>query len=132
MAINPNQVNLGDIKIKHLYTCPPTVGLRDVVYLSSDDAVDKADADAGNPGIGLVASKPTSTTCWVVQSGSMAGFPPASFTAGETLYLGLAGAIMDVSGLAGLASGAIIQELAFAISDTEISILVDRDYTIKP
>lgn len=59
----------------------------DVVYFSSNDTVDKADASitAKARPVGVVESKPTTTTCKVVQIGVVAGY--AGLTAGGSVWL---------------------------------------------
>lgn len=66
------------------YNCPSGVAVRDIVYISGSNAVDKANATslATMSAIGIVVSKPTSTTAEVLISpaevGGFAGLTPGA------------------------------------------------------
>lgn len=69
------------------YTCPATVAVRDVVYISAANTVDRADATtaATMPVVGIVTAKPTLTTADVmVGTSEVGGF--VGLTAGATYY----------------------------------------------
>lgn len=108
------------------YNCPITVAVLDVVYLSSADNVDKADADDASkrPLVGFVVTKPTTTTATVLYYGELDGF--VGLTPGSTYYLSATpGQVTDV---APSASGNIIQRVGFARSTTKLVLMIDRDY----
>lgn len=115
-----------------LYSCPATVAVRDVVYLSAADAVDKADADdpAKFPAIGFVVTKPSATTCTVRYAGELGGF--SGLTLGSTYYSATTpGGIARVGdGDFPTALGSVVQELGFARNATTLAVVIDRDFTI--
>jgi hypothetical protein len=71
MAIHPDQVRLGNIAIRALWDCPTSVLVGDPVYQVGSNSVDKADCrdEDKMPCEGVVDSKPSSTTCYVVSQG---------------------------------------------------------------
>lgn len=131
--INPGQINLGVIRIEHLYSCPPTVDVLDIVYQTAASTVDTADCKGPTPkgpAVGVVRLKPTPTTCLVVQQGSVDGYPAATFIPRETLFMGEAGAPARAAVLPN-DPGTIIQDIGYAKTDTELIVDLDRDwYTI--
>jgi hypothetical protein len=109
-----------------LYACLASVSVRDAVYLSAADTVDKADADGvgTQPLIGFVVSKPTTTTCRVIYYGEIPGF--SGLTIGVNYFLSeTAGGITITAPTVG---GSIIQKVGFARSATTLVIFIDRDY----
>jgi uncharacterized cupin superfamily protein len=113
------------------FTCPATVLVRDVVYLSAADTVDKADANvvAQMPAIGVVLAKPTATSATVVFAGPVTGF------AGLTPQLDVYVDKVTPGGLtqtAPSASGDRVQKVGFARNATTIIVMVDRDFTVVP
>jgi hypothetical protein len=131
--INAGQIDLGAIKIKTLYSCPPAVSVGKAVYQTGSGTADTADSTGPaplGPSIGVVDSKPSPTECYVVQQGIVDGFPPGTFIPQETLFLGAAGAIVRAALLPGVA-GSMVQEVGYAKTDTVAMIVLDRDfYTI--
>lgn len=128
--IHPNQVEFGAITIKSLYVCPPALPLRAVVYQTGPGAVDIADCSApvpNGPAIGIVLSKPTGTSCYVVQQGLVSGFPPGSFVPKVTMFTGVAGALSPAAALP-ILPGTLIQGLGYAKTDTDFMISLDPDY----
>lgn len=67
------------------WVCPTTVAVRDAVYQVSPGNVDKANATTTStmPVIGVVLSKPTTTSCIIARSGELSGF---SGLTGDRLY----------------------------------------------
>ena len=65
--------------LENLWNCPTTVSVNDVVYQNGANSVSRAlaNTNATMPAIGLVISKPTTTTCIIARSGeiSYAGLP---------------------------------------------------------
>jgi hypothetical protein len=77
------------------FTCPAPVAVGNAVYLSAANAVDLADGTNGSkmPAIGIVVSKPTTTSCIVQHAGecdSVSGLTP-----GSTYYAGVGGALVS-------------------------------------
>lgn len=110
----------GGVDTSTPYSCPITVSVRDLVYSSGVNSVDKADADdAGKrPAVGFVRSKPSTTTCIVQYDGELTGF--VGLTASDIMYMSeTAGAI---TATAPTASGSSVQEVAFARNATTIAI----------
>lgn len=110
------------------YNCPITVIINDVVYLSSSDTVDKADADDGSkqPVIGFVVSKPTTTTAIVRYYGELAGF--GGLITGSTYYLSITPGLITAT--APTIPPVIVQRVGFAKSATTLMIMIDRDFTV--
>lgn len=128
--VDPGQINLPAITVGSIYSCPFTVGTHDVVYQTGPGTADTADCTgpvAKGPALGVVAYKPTATSCYVVQGGLVAGFPPATFIPKETLYMGPLGELVRGTVLPGV-PGTIIQEVGYAKSDTEVMVILDRDW----
>lgn len=105
------------------WSCPSTVSVNDVVYVSGTNTVDKAvDGAPGAqhlPAIGFVVSKPTPTTCLVQYAGTLpntfAGLVPG------TLYYVSAttpGAIVPTGTI--FPGGAIVQQVGVAKSTTTL------------
>jgi hypothetical protein len=108
-----------------LYDCPATVAIGDAVYVSGADTVDKA--FAGVPGqtedaIGVVASKPTGTTCRVVSSGAVGGY--AGLATGQRYFLSdtAAGGITNA---APAGAGEKVQQIGIASSATKLHVRMD-------
>ena len=113
------------------FTCPTGVSVRDAVYITGDDAVDKADASnpAERPARGFVASKPTAVTCKMQTSGEMTGF--SGLVAGDAYVLDVtSGNIVDVSATSGFATGSIIQHIGWARNTTTLVIELDDEFTV--
>lgn len=128
MAIHPDQVKLGELRVRTLFSCPSTVQPGDPVYQTGADAVDKADAsDSGKmPCAGIVESKPSTTSCYIVSAGKVEnsswGLDP-----GKTYFVGVSGVVL-ASGLP-TTPGSIIQEIGYAKNTQELMVLLDRDFT---
>lgn len=105
------------------FTCPIGVSLRDVVYLTGDLTVDKADnsAIATTPIVGIVIDKPTNTTATLVFFGIVTGF--TGLTPGTDVFLGTNGGII-VPPLP-TTSGTVIQKIGQVVSST--TLLLDPD-----
>ena len=69
------------------YTCPSGTAVNDVVYVSGASTVTKADATttATGPAVGVVVSKPTSTSCIVQFGNEVGGF--VGLTPGTPYYV---------------------------------------------
>lgn len=131
MPVDPGQVNLGELKVKALFTCAPGVAVGDPVYQTgASPEVDVADGSlvAKMPAIGLVESKPSYTSCWVVTNGTVVK-TMWGLTVKETYFVGPGGGVVRASGLP-TGSGAVIQELGYAKSTDTLFAQVDRDYNV--
>lgn len=111
-----------------LFDCPVTVAVGQAVYISGDNFVAPASAEAG-PGqtpdaIGIVVSKPSSDTCKVLGKGLS---PPifSGLVTGTTYYVSgvTAGAITNTPPT--ITEGAKVQEVGQAASPTKLFIDVD-------
>lgn len=102
------------------------VAVRDVVYESSSDTVDRADAnDVGTvPVIGIVESI-TGPTCEVAYFGELGGF--AALTPNATLFLSDVPGQITETPLTEI--GAISQKIGFVKNSTTIVVMIDRDFT---
>jgi len=108
------------------FDCPSTVLVGDVVYLSAANTIDKAVSDdvTKRPAIGFVKSKPTPTTALIQWGGELAVY--SGLTPGATQYLSaVAGQITEV---APILPGNIVQKLGFARNATTLVIQVNRDF----
>jgi hypothetical protein len=108
------------------YGCPITVSVLDVVYLSSANTVDQADADdvTKRPLVGIVIAKPTTTSATVLYYGELDGF--TGLTPGDTYYLSTTPG--QLTATAPTASGSIQQRVGFARSTTRFVLMIDRDW----
>lgn len=104
----------------HFYSCPVTVAVRDAVYLSAADTVDKADADdaAKQPAIGIVVAKPSATQAIVLSDGEVAGF--SGLTTGATQYLSTTPGVLTE--IPPTAPGSMAQPIGFARNPTTLVI----------
>jgi len=110
------------------WTCPIGAAPGDVVYVSAADNVDLGDANdpLKQPIIGIIKSKPGSTTAIVQYYGEMVGVL-TGLTAGDTLYLSESPGQPVVAAPSG--SGSIVQKVGFVKNGTTVVIMVDRDFT---
>lgn len=103
------------------FNCPASVAVTDVVYFSSSNTVDKASSEAGvgqtGEAIGVVLSKPTSTTCFVVFAGKVGGF---SGLIPGNLYFQDPTTPGGVSATPPSAPGELAQRIGIASSATEL------------
>lgn len=100
------------------YAVSAGVAVRDLVYISGDNAMEAADNSsiATAPVKGIVVAKPTSTTATVLYFGKVDGF--AGLSAGQDLFLGTSGGYVTAGSLP-TTPGSIIQKIGSAIdSDT--------------
>ena len=114
--------------VQGTYTCPAGVAVLDAVYLSGAGAVDLADADdvSKQPLIGIVDSKPGATTAIVTYYGEVSGF--VGLTPGDTYYLSITPG--QITNVAPVNPGEIVQRIGFAKSATVLVVMVDRDWTV--
>jgi hypothetical protein len=97
------------------YTCLSSVAVGNPVYLSAADTVALCDGTNGAkmPCIGLVAAKPTTTTCIVQSAGE---FPTTGLTAATVYYVGTGVLVTSTGGLA------VIQQIGVAKDTTTLVI----------
>jgi hypothetical protein len=104
------------------YTCPISVAVRDVVYIAGGDTVDRANAaSAGKyPVVGVVSSKPTTTSAVVQYSGEVSGF--AGLTAGSTYWLGVSAGQISTSAPSSAGQAGQVVGVAKSTTTLELSI----------
>ena len=113
-----------------IYTCPSGAAVRDAVYCSAANTV--ALANAGNtakaPCFGLIATKPTATTCTIQRLGPLAGF--SGLTVGAKMWLDETdGQIIDT---APSGSNRVVQEIGAAVAADTVELLVDpANFTLR-
>lgn len=108
-----------------LFNCPAGVSVGDAVYVHSSGEARQAQADTvtTTPVIGLVTSKPTTTSCFVVSTGKLlTGL--SGLTPGASYYLSdvVAGGLTNT---APATVGFVVQKVGVAKSATELFIQVD-------
>ena len=103
------------------YDCDSSIAVGEAVYLSAANTVDRATAsDAAKAAIGIVASKPTSTTAIVFDRGEVGGY--VGLTVGASYFLDTTpGGI--VAG-APPPSGVIVQRVGFARNSTTLVVQI--------
>jgi len=101
------------------FTVPAGLTVGDIVYPSGNLAADKADnsSSATVPAVAMVVKKPTATTATLLFMGRVDGL--AGLTAGDELFLGTGGSIVNASGLPS-AVGSYIQKIGDALSTTSM------------
>lgn len=137
MAIHPDQVALGDISVRALWKCQVGLNPGDPVYQVNLDSVELADCTDIDkmPSIGIVDSKPTPTTCYIVSSGVVYKIGWNLLTR-QTYFVGPANGVQVAAGIP-TASGTVIQEIGFAkarqgdVQSNVLVVLIDRDYTVR-
>ncbi len=107
------------------YSCNSSIAVNDVVYISSSNTVGLADNNGSNtfPVIGIVTSKPTTTTCIICLFGEIT---LSGLTAGVSYYLSSTAGAMTVT--PPTASGSIIQILGVAKTSTIFSLNINLNY----
>jgi hypothetical protein len=112
----------------HTFACAESTLVRTAVYLydnSGTATVGPADSENANKvAVGVVASKPTTTTCTVVALGMVTGYD--SLTPNARQYLGTDGGITESAPNAG---GSIVQHIGRANSATDVFVQTSPTYT---
>jgi len=110
------------------YTCPAATAVGDLVYISANDTVARANATstATMPIVGFVYVKPTSTTCGIKQEGEIGGF--SSLTAGTQYFV--ANSDGGITSTAPSGSGNVVQRVAIARNTTTLVIRINENYTV--
>lgn len=106
-------------------TVPDTVLVGHLVYLTGLDAADRADNGNGTTGsaVGIVTSKPTTTTARIKTSGEVGGL--SGMTPSSMQFLGTNGERIEFGALP-TATGSVWQELGVAVSPTVILLDIER------
>jgi hypothetical protein len=110
------------------FACSSGLSPNEAVRLSTADTIDLAQADvvSERPTIGFVLTKPTATLAYVLTAGEMGGF--VGLVPGATYYLSeTPGQITDV---APMAQGSIVQEVGWASNATTLVIGIVRDFVL--
>jgi len=103
------------------FSCPGTVSVNDLVYVSGANTVDRANGAAGspnNPAIGFVVSKPTATTC-VVQFSGLLPNVFVGLVPGTIYYMGLTPGVIVPAGTV-FPGGSTIQQVGIAKNTTTL------------
>ena len=81
-----------------VYNCSAGIVVGNLVYIDATDHVALADSGSSGtmPAIGVVVSKPTTTTCVVQYGGEVTGL---TVVAGTLYYVGAAGALASSAGV---------------------------------
>ena len=129
--INPGQVNLGEVKIRSLQACPPSVQVGDPVYQTGAGTVDLADCRDANkmPCVGIVESKPSPTSCWVVTQGKVEN-ALWGLSVKDTYFVGPGTGIVLAAGVPAT-PGTYIHEIGYAYNSTTVMCQLDRDFTVR-
>jgi hypothetical protein len=137
MGIHPDQVSLGEISVKALWKCPVGLNPGDPAYQVNLDSVDLADCSDSDkmPAIGIVDTKPTPTTCYVVRNGIVyiSGW---NLLTKQTYFVGPGNGVQVAANIPTI-PGTYIQEIGFPKArqgDTQsdvLVVLIDRDYTVR-
>ena len=110
-----------------IYACTSNVSILDMVYLGSNDIVDQAIAtDIHRAAIGIVESKSNSTTAKVLYSGEISGF--SNLIPGSIYYL--SETLGQVSIVAPIAKGSIVQIIGFAKDSNTLMIEIDESVVL--
>jgi hypothetical protein len=115
-----------------VFSCPATVAVGDVVYISGSGTVDVASTEAGAgqtaDAIGVVSSKPTSVTAVVNFSGIVAGF--SGLTPGS-IYYQAPGTPGGITTTAPSGSGEKAHRIGVATSTVELLVSLNTATAIK-
>lgn len=85
----------GEAGTEATYTCSASLSVGQIVYVSGSNTVDLADNTNINtvPCIGMIISKPTSTSCTIKNTGEVTNL--TGIIPGQKYYVGSGGAITD-------------------------------------
>lgn len=109
-----------------VFSCPPSITDGYAVFLTLPDIISLADANdpANRPAIGIVLNKPNATTAEVQFYGEMDGF--TGLGPGVTYFLSeTPGQITEI---APVTPGSIVQKIGVAKNANTLVIMVDRDF----
>jgi hypothetical protein len=106
------------------WACPATVVVRDVVYQTGANSVDKALANviATMPAVGVVRAKPTATTCIIARSGEVPGY---TLTA-DSYYFVSAAAAGAITATPPNTSGSVVQQVGYAKTTSDLVVELSR------
>ena len=116
--------------IEFAANCSASESVGDVVYIVSSNTVAQADASSINTAqaVGIIAQKPTDTTCVVRVNGTITGY--TGLTAGREYFLStVAGEItLNVT----TAPDTVLLPVGYALSSTELLLTIsNQDLTIR-
>lgn len=99
------------------YAVDTGVAVGELVYVTGSFAADEADNSSisTGPAVGLVTSKPTTTTATVAFAGEVNVL--SGLTAGSDYFMGTAGSVI-LAGALPTASGSVVQKLGVAVTTT--------------
>mgnify|MGYP001570024606 CR=1 FL=1 len=110
--------------VEATYTCPVSVAVGDVVRVTGSDSVDKADAASlANRAVGIVTSKPTTTSAVVRSAGDCSVF--SGLTPGDDYFLSTTPGAM--TNAPDTSVGKVLQRLGVAKTSSVLSSMVERD-----
>lgn len=111
--------------VENSFNCATTVNVGDIVYVSGNNTIDKADNTNINtiPCIGIVGSKPTATTAIVKSSGKLSGF--SGIIPGQRYYVGTNGTMITSPPIA---VDSITQIVAIGLDNTTILMTISYNY----
>lgn len=106
------------------FTCPNTVDVGDLVYVSGSDQVDLADVTdyLKMPAVGIVIGKPTLTSATVAYFGEVDVF--AGLTPGAAYYVGPLGSVVDAHA-SPRDFGTSVQRIGIALSTTTMLVVMN-------
>jgi hypothetical protein len=112
-----------------LFDRDPAVAVNDAVYLSGSNTVNRANASSPSttPAIGFCVALVGATQCKVRTEKKVGGF--SGLTPAASVFLGLSAGAITQTAPTGV--GEVVQELALAISATEILLRIDTDATVN-
>lgn len=107
---------------------PAGIGLRDAVYISGSNFINKATANSAGPqaAIGFVSELPDGSTAKVRPEKILDGF--SGLTPGSPLFLSTTAGL--ITHTAPSAPGELLQEVGVALTATAILIKIDTDPTV--
>lgn len=112
-----------------IYACPSGATVGQAVYETGSDftvALANATDLTKSPAIGIIGSKPTSTTCTLTKGEVVTG---GTLTDGALYYLGTTDG--GVTATAPNSAGNVVQRIGRAVSTTKLFPLIDGDYTVR-
>jgi len=122
-----SNVTVSNVQVTGYCTAAETVG--DVVYINSSGDFRSADASSINTAkaVGVILSKPTTTTCTVIIAGLVTGL--TGLTMGQHYFL--SETVGQITATAPITSGAVIVQIGQAQSATSIIVNISNVYTIR-
>ena len=122
-ALAEVRTKLNIVNSDEILDCDGGVVVNDLVYLDSNEVLQKASNDDPTKGpiIGMVISKPTSITCQIMTNGEKSGF--SGLTPGKVHYLGLNGSVTED---APTTSGTTVIPIGVSKNSSTIIVLINN------